>query len=113
MGGAGWLACHPARAPRLAAIQHPPSPRPCLCRHLLAEQEAAAEQQERADLAAAQAHFEMLGWPAADLAPAPGDEASPASDGLLSALLCRVVALQEARQRGKEAGVDWEAPQWK
>ena len=36
---------------------------------------------------------------------------APACDGLLAALLRRVVAVQEARQRGK-AAPDWEGPEW-
>ena len=53
----------------------------------------------------------MLGWAAAALELAPGDASAPACDGLLAALLRRVVATQEARQRGK-AGPDWEGPEW-
>lgn len=68
-----------------------------------------AEQQEKADAAAAQAHFVQLGWPAAELQPAPGDEAG-SCDELLGALLRRAEAVQEARQRGKE-GLDW--AQWR
>ena len=84
----------------------------CPCRFFKLEQGNTAEQQERADLAAAQAHFELLGWPEAELELAPGDSSAPASDGLLAALLRRVVAVQEARQRSK-AGPDWEAQEWK
>ncbi|KAL4855243.1 Dual specificity protein kinase splA [Chlorella vulgaris] len=69
-----------------------------------------AEQQEKADLAAARNHFSQLGWPAASLQAAPGD-ATAASDGLLGALLKRAAALQEARQWGR--AVDWEQPDWK
>jgi hypothetical protein len=81
------------------------------CRFYKLEKGNTAEQQERADLAAAQAHFGMLGWAAAALELAPGDASAPACDGLLAALLRRVVAVQEARQRGK-AGPDWEGPEW-
>ena len=82
------------------------------CRFYRLEKGNTAEQQERADLAAAQAHFGLLGWAAADLELAPGEASAPGCDALLAALLRRVVAVQEARQRGK-AGPDWEALEWK
>ncbi|PRW60747.1 flagellar associated [Chlorella sorokiniana] len=75
------------------------------------EQGNSAEQQEKADAAAAQSHFVQLGWTADDLCPAPGDE-SAGCDKLLGVLLKRAAALQEARQRGKP-GVDWDQPEWK
>lgn len=68
------------------------------------------EQQERADLAAAQAHFGLLGWSQHDLDVAPEDT-SAGCDAPLGKLLRRAAALQEARQRGK--AVDWEAPDWR
>lgn len=66
-------------------------------------------QQEKADLAAAQQHFSCLGWPLADMQPAPSDLTS-ATDKPLDALLRRAAALQDARQAG--VAVDWEDPQW-
>lgn len=88
----------------------PTATHPCP-RYFKLEQGNTAEQQEKADAAAAQAHFVQLGWPADDLRPDAGDE-SAGCDELLRALLKRAAALQEARQRGKP-GVDWEQPEWK
>ena len=86
-----------------------PSPLPQPARYFKLEQGNTAEQQEKADAAAAAAHFLQLGWPARELQPAPGDEAG-GCDELLGALLKRAGAVQDARQRGKE-GPDW--GQWK
>lgn len=95
-----------------AAPRRPP------CRFIKMEQGAAAEQQEKADQAAAQAHFAgLLGWPQEDLAAvaeAPSADTAPGTDELLAALLRRAAALQEARlARGKSAVVDWEQAGWK
>ncbi|KAL4443818.1 hypothetical protein ABPG75_011555 [Micractinium tetrahymenae] len=80
-------------------------------RYFKLEQGNTLEQQESADLAAAQAHFALLGWPEGSLEVAPED-ASAGCDGALGALLRRAVALQEARQRGKPPP-DWEQPEWR
>lgn len=96
-----------SREGRLAALEH---------KLFVREQEEAAEAQERADLAAAQAHFSQLGWPGDALqaaADAGGAASAAAADALLGGLLRRAAALQEARQmRGREASVDWAQPEW-
>lgn len=80
-------------------------------RHLTLDKGNTLEQQERADLAAAQRHFALLGWPAGSLEVAPGDAAG-GCDGELGALLRRAAALQQAREQGG-APPDWEQPEWR
>lgn len=80
-------------------------------RYFKLEQGNTREQQECADLAAAQAHFASLGWPEGGLDVAPEDGAA-GCDGALGALLARALALQEARERGGLAP-DWEQPEWR
>ncbi|KAL4449449.1 hypothetical protein ABPG77_007093 [Micractinium sp. CCAP 211/92] len=80
-------------------------------RYLRLEQGNTLEQQEHADLAAAQAHFAALGWPEGSLEAGPGDAAA-GCDAALGALLKRAAALQEARERGGPAP-DWEQPEWR
>lgn len=69
------------------------------------------EQQEAADLAAAQRHFALLGWSDGDL-DVTADDSTAGCDAPLCALLKRVVAVQEARERGKPMP-DWEQPEWR
>lgn len=80
-------------------------------RHLRLEQGNTLEQQERADLVAAQAHFAALGWPEGSLEAGPGD-AAEGCDAALAALLKRAAALQEACERGGPAP-NWEQPEWR
>lgn len=114
VGGAGTAVSAGSRAhslPKALCSKHAAFPLAHPPRYFNLEQGNTAEQQEKADAAAAQAHFVQLGWAAEDLCPSPGDE-SAACDELLGALLKRAAALQEARQRGKP-GVDWEQPEWR
>lgn len=111
VGQAAVSVGYKAHALPLLQVKHTAFPLAHPLRYFRLEQGNTAEQQEKADAAAAQAHFVQLGWAAEDLCPSPGDE-SAACDELLGALLKRAAALQEARQRGKP-GVDWEQPEWK
>ena len=97
-----------------SAVQSHEVPLLCTaCRLYRRDKGNSEEQQERADVAAAQAHFVLLGWPAdcQESLSAGNASSSSACDEWLAALLRRAAALQEARQRG--GVVDWEDECWR